>query len=255
MAGGDHGAVARQIGEEAFQQADPFEIEMVGRLVQQQQVGLDHHRPRQQHRALPAAGEAAHSAIAQALLHHEIVEQHVDAPALGLRRFGIERVQHRIIKAHRQQALGRVLRCEGGDEAARPGKRPATRFLAAGQDTQERGFAAPIGGDEAEPVALGDGEVETSEKRRAASERKVFEGDHEHRNLMKSGMRAGARRQRLTMRRQCVPGQPREVKRGAQTGPRVRQWKRRRGACFPFGFDSMAAIIAGAAPVNRASQV
>ena len=65
-------------------------------------------------------------------------------------------------------------------------------------------------------------------------------------------MRAEARRVRLTMRRRCVPGQPREVKRGAQTGPRVRQWKRRRGARFPFWFDSMTAIIATALPMNRA---
>lgn len=54
------------------------------------------------------------------------------------------------------------------------------------------------------------------------------------------------------MRRQCAPGQPREVKRGALTGPRVRQWKRRRGACFPFWFDSMVAIIAKSARLNRA---
>jgi hypothetical protein len=44
------------------------------------------------------------------------------------------------------------------------------------------------------------------------------------------------------------------VKRGAQTGPRVRQWKRRRGACFPFWFDSMTAIIATVTLMNSASQ-
>lgn len=67
-------------------------------------------------------------------------------------------------------------------------------------------------------------------------------------------MHAEARQIRLTMRRRCVPGQPREVKRGAQTGPRVRQWKRRRGACFPFWFDSMMAIIATTPALNSASQ-
>lgn len=36
------------------------------------------------------------------------------------------------------------------------------------------------------------------------------------------------------MRRLCVPGQPREVRRGAGTGPRVRLWKRRCGTGFPL---------------------
>jgi len=47
----------------------------------------------------------------------------------------------------------------------------------------------------------------------------------------------------LTMRRRCVPGQPRDIRRGAKTGPRVRLWKWWWSTSFPFFLDVNAGTL------------
>ena len=50
-------SVIRRIEQEVLQPRDRVDVEVVGRLVEQQHVGPAHQRPRQQHLPLPAAGE------------------------------------------------------------------------------------------------------------------------------------------------------------------------------------------------------
>ena len=59
----DHGAVAWQGGEKPLQDADPTDIHMVRRFVQQEKVGLDHGRSREKHGPLPASGQVVDHAV------------------------------------------------------------------------------------------------------------------------------------------------------------------------------------------------
>ncbi|MNF74268.1 hypothetical protein D3C84_562960 [compost metagenome] len=56
----DHGAVTRR--EDVFQPADGVDVQVVGRLVQQQHVGIGEQRLGQQHAQLPARRHFAHRA-------------------------------------------------------------------------------------------------------------------------------------------------------------------------------------------------
>ena len=131
------------------------------------------------------------------------------------------------MQAEGKQVAGMILRREGCDKAPRARHAAGRRLRHPRHEPQERGFAAAVRGDEAEAVAFGDGKVQPGEEGLATGQRKVFESDQGHRGLIRSERRNGRRRIRLTMRRICGPGQPREVGRGAGTGPRVRSWKRR----------------------------
>ena len=46
---------AAVVGEKGLEPGDRLDVEMIGRLVEQQQIGLADERPRQQHAALPSA--------------------------------------------------------------------------------------------------------------------------------------------------------------------------------------------------------
>ena len=141
---------------------------------------LDHRGPGQQHRALPAAGQVANRAAAQPLVHREIIEQNIDAPAFGFRHLGVQRTTHGAIQAQRQQVVGADLRRQGGYKAARAGHAARRVLLRARHNAQKRGLAAPVGGDQAKAVALGDGKIEPGEQGRATRQRKVFDSDQGH---------------------------------------------------------------------------
>ncbi len=57
----DHGRVA--LVQHVFQPADGVDVEVVGRLVEQQDVGIREQRLRQQHAQLPARRDVAHRAV------------------------------------------------------------------------------------------------------------------------------------------------------------------------------------------------
>ena len=68
-------------GEPALQRVDVGEIEMVGRLVEDQDVGLfQPRRRRDQQQPLPAARQRAEGAVEGLRLDADLVQQHVDAP-------------------------------------------------------------------------------------------------------------------------------------------------------------------------------
>ena len=90
--------------------------------------------------------------------------------------------------------FGRILRREGGDKAARAGHAARGGLLGARHNAQKRGLAAPVGGDEAKAVALGDGKIEPGEESRATGQRKAFQSNQGHRDLVTSGKRDKTRR-------------------------------------------------------------
>ena len=180
MARGDEGTVARQGGEKALKHADPGEVEVVRRFVEQEQVRLDDSGAREQHGALPAAGQVADGEAAYRLVDLEFVEQHIYPPALGERSLGGQGVAHRILKTQRQQPRGRVLRREGDPKSPRARNGARRGVVLAGQNAQEGGLAAAVGGDKSDTIAFGDREVQAGEQRFAANQRYVFDGEEGH---------------------------------------------------------------------------
>ena len=72
---------------------------MVGRLVEEQRVGLGDPDAGDQHQPLPAAAEFRDQSVAQLLGRLELVEHDTDAPAVGLARLGRQRVEDRLAAA------------------------------------------------------------------------------------------------------------------------------------------------------------
>ncbi len=76
----DHGAVA--LVQDAFEPAYGVDIQVVGRLVEQQDVGIAEQRLREQHAQLPAGRDLAHRAVV-------LLDRYADAGQEGARaRFG-----------------------------------------------------------------------------------------------------------------------------------------------------------------------
>uniref|UniRef100_A0A6J5ZXT5 Unannotated protein n=1 Tax=freshwater metagenome TaxID=449393 RepID=A0A6J5ZXT5_9ZZZZ len=83
MCNGDDGAFV--LGEVALKPADRFGIEVVGRLVQQQQVGCRQQQAAQRHAPALAAGERRHIGVAwrQSQRVHRVLQLGVEAPRVG----------------------------------------------------------------------------------------------------------------------------------------------------------------------------
>ena len=168
---------------------------MVGRLIQQQQVGLRDQRPRQQHAALHPAREPGEIGIAIQLqafqgLDHAAIQR----PALrGLdprlhrgQRIGIDLVRMDDVvvigqqraefaqsgRDHVEHAAGRVLRhflFEPGDAAAAFDPHLAViRLEFAGQQFQQGRLAGAVAADQGNALARFDGEVDAFQQQGAA---------------------------------------------------------------------------------------
>ena len=90
MRDGDDGALV--VGEEALEPRDRLGVEMVRRLVEQQQVRRREQQPAQRDAAPLAAGERRHVAVAvrQPQRVHRVVELVVELPRVG----AVDRVLH-----------------------------------------------------------------------------------------------------------------------------------------------------------------
>ena len=78
----DHRAVARV--EHVFQPADGVDVEVVGRLVQQQDVGIGEQRLRQQHAQLEARRDRAHRSLVQSDIDAQTQQQFTRARLGGV---------------------------------------------------------------------------------------------------------------------------------------------------------------------------
>jgi hypothetical protein len=192
----DDGADA-QPGDEPFEDVEPAQVEVVGRLVERDQVEAGQQQRRQPGPRRLAAGEAGHCRV-EGHAEPDLVEHgrrplvEVGAaegqPALqrgrvavvGPVRPGAERgrgVVHRDLRGGHAGAPGQV----GTDRLARP-RRALLRQVAddgvrrvqrdgagvgcalAGQDAQQRRLAGAVRADQADDVTLGDDEVEIAEQ-------------------------------------------------------------------------------------------
>ena len=183
MGDGDDGALVRL--EEALEPGDGLGVEVVRRLVEEQQVGRGEEQPAERDPAPLAAGERRHVAVAfrEAERVHRAVERRVEAPdvvpvdlILHRRLLGEERVEvdvglgearRDLVEAveqvaHRAHAVLDVLadvpaRVELGllrEEADRRVRGelgdPARRLLEPGHDPQERRLAGPVRPEDAD---------------------------------------------------------------------------------------------------------
>ena len=137
----------------AFQPFDGRQVEMVGRLVEQQNVGLRRQHPGERRAARLAAGKVFRIFRAG---QAQLVEQIMRA-VIG-RRWGRGRRRHSrtdVRKAGKIRLLRQIAHGRVGLEEA-----PAVVGLdLAGGDFQQRRFARAIASDKTEPVAALDGEV------------------------------------------------------------------------------------------------
>ena len=180
MAGDDHGHVARQGGEPVLELADASEVEMVGRLVEQQEIGLGDRDAGEHGEPLPATAQLSERALTQRFGHIECVERDLDAPALALRLLGRQRAEHQLPERQFSEPWRDVLLDMPDAQAARAGDFAAAGLGRAGEAAEQGRFAPAIGGDEAEPVARGDREGEVGKQRRAQRDAELPQIDHGH---------------------------------------------------------------------------
>ena len=154
VAADDDRHVARQRVQQTFKLADPGQIEVIGRLVQQQDIGFRHQRAGQHGKPLPAAAELLQRLLTQRLGDFELLQRHIDAPAFARLSLGGQRLRARPHGTACPSA--RAARPVPHSRWSAPRDRvisPSVASKQAGDAAQQRGFAAPVGGDETDPVA------------------------------------------------------------------------------------------------------
>ncbi len=198
---GDDDGGAGEAGQPALQPHRRLEIEVVGRLVEQQQVRRGEQGGGQRDAHPPAAGELPHRAGLRRRVEAEpgqdrgcpgrrgIGADHPQ-PLMNLRqprgrgtvRLGEQRQTLGVGRQHRLQQAQRPVRrflTDGAD----PGARGEPDFAPIGRDLAQNGaqqgrFPGAIAPDQADPLAGGDGQIGVIEKQPAAEAQRQA-GDHE----------------------------------------------------------------------------
>ena len=178
-------------GQALLEPGDGVDVEVVGRLVEDEQVALGavaerHQRPGQRHPLGLAAREPADVGVEQ-VAQAEPVEHGLALPAPA------DRGAHRPGGQHRDLV-------ERDDAGAPPPADDARLGLdGAGQHAEQRRLAGAVDADDAQPVAAGDGDRQVGEQRLAGSA-------HRH---------AGRRRRGSRQRRYRPSGDPPALRRRA----------------------------------------
>jgi hypothetical protein len=153
--------------ENLLEEHDAVEIEMVGRLVEDQQVGLERQGASDRDPFSPASGERADATVER--VETEPSEGASGAPvAIGLgERQGGERVEDRRLD-RRLEVERRVLLDEGDARAFADRSRPRVGLFEPGDDPEQRRFSGAVRPDETDPVAGADAEGDPGEERSGA---------------------------------------------------------------------------------------
>ena len=187
---GDKEQRAPPAGEKLLQPGDRLEVEVVGRLVEQQHVGLGDQGPRQKHPTLAAGGERGKRGVAvEAHRLDRAVDQRLDVPRLqqplghtagegrphDLTDRAIERLRHVLLKqGHR---CPRRHDAGAGVGLDLPGEQP-----------QERGLARPVAAEQPDPLAGLDLPGDAIEHRHASEgDRHIIKTEQSHEWLGRRG--------------------------------------------------------------------
>ena len=151
MGDGDHraGPGEQVVGEPG----NGLDVEVVGRLVEQQQVGVGDQGRAQRYPPLLAAGQGADDGVQPDVPQAE-AGQH--AAHRTVRRPGMlgvaERVQHGVLDGAALRQV-RALRDERHRGAPLAGNPPGVGGIEPGQQSQQGGLARPVEAEHADPVA------------------------------------------------------------------------------------------------------
>ena len=99
--------------------------------------------------------------------HLERFQRHIDPPAFAAPLVGGERLEHGRMERPVHQGFRHILLDIADRQPARSGDLAFARFHGACHAAQQGGFAAAVGGDEPDPVAGIDDEVQPGKQRRA----------------------------------------------------------------------------------------
>ena len=168
------------LGQEGFEPGDGLDIEVVGRLVEQQQLRLADQRARQQHAPLPSARQRVDIDLGRQLQprHHHVGL--VRALPLVVRIECTETLTHHFGDG----AIGRQRHILNEPRHARarlpPHGAPIGREIA-GDDLHQRRLAGAITADDRDALPRFDLKPHVVKQRNVAvSVRDVFEGDERH---------------------------------------------------------------------------
>ena len=158
-----------RLGQELLKPQDAFHVQVVGGLVEQQQLGLAHQLARQGHALAPAARQALDERLGAGLRSgqlqagNETVRARRCLPLVIGVGEACRWFQHRLAHGLPRTKDGHL----GHVPHAQP---PAQRQLAligrvhAGQDAQQGGLARTVGADEPDALALGQGKPHALEQ-------------------------------------------------------------------------------------------
>ncbi len=156
-----HGGQTRA-GEKFFQPEDALDVQVVGWLVQQQQLRIACQRPRQRDALAPAARQLAHRTLGPrggaGQIH--LGDQRVDARLViaGQQAF-TDHVVHRGRGVQRRR-----LRQVSHAQASPPSHLAVVRRQRAGQDLQQRGLAGAVRANQPHPIAVRQREADRREQ-------------------------------------------------------------------------------------------
>ncbi len=162
---GDQDERARELEQALLEHLERRDVEVVGRLVEDQQVGGLEHQPREQDARLLAAREPADRRVELLGAEQEALRPRgdVDAAALEDHRVPVGR------ERARSESVGveaRAVLLEEHDlQAGRALDRARVGRLLPGEQAQQRGLAAAVRAEQAQPRARREDEVEAAHDR------------------------------------------------------------------------------------------
>ena len=159
----DHGVVRAGVlpHDVVGQPGHPFDVEVVGRLVEQEQVGRGHEQRGEGHPSPLSAGqrpdEGVHAPDDRGVEPAEQADEHVAHSRVGGPLVLGDLADHGLVDG-RAGVEPVVLGQHPDREAADPRDPPGVDVPGAGEHPQERGLAATVAADDADAVAAADPE-------------------------------------------------------------------------------------------------
>ena len=148
--------------QHALQQVDGFQIQVVGRLVQHQQVGRAGEQPRQQQAVALTARQGAHRRVGAVGREQEVLQIAHDVAAraidLDVFRAGADRVGHALLGV---ELLTQLVEIGNLQVRTQPHRAGVGRVFAQ-DELEQRGLADTVGPDQADAVTAHDGEVQVA---------------------------------------------------------------------------------------------
>ncbi len=159
---GDDDAGEGSLGEQLFEPEDALEIEVVGGLVEEEQVGVEDELAGDGEAAAPTAGERP--GLGRALGEPSAAERERNARTeFALISGRRERMGDSLVDGLIGREVG-LLRDVAGAQIAARVERAFIGLEFAGEDLEERGLTGPVGADQAEAFAFGDAEGDAAKE-------------------------------------------------------------------------------------------